>query len=205
MKTSMGVREWLFQNNINLNHWWDLNGDALSQQDLISRPNGVLFSGGEEITIPELHAERIGFRRLSEDLPYKAPSRGTGAAAGYDLFCSEETLVQYGVISRVPTNTGLIWEWPYDVPSKIEDKSGLALKEGIHNLGGRIDGDYRWNETGDWRKFEIGVIQTCLIPGGFKLYKVGDKVAQLVLGQLVVGDDRVGVTRSGGFGSTGAT
>lgn len=156
------------------------------------------------LVVPALHLETIGFRQLWKDRPYREPARGTEFATGYDLYCSEDTLVQYGMVTRVATNTGLIWEWPFDLGLRIEDKSGLAFKNGVHNLGGRIDSDYKWDGALSTEgEFEIGVLQTCIIPGGFKQYRTGDKVAQLVITKNIWGDDRVGVDRVGGFGSTG--
>ncbi len=225
MNTTMGIKEFAFLNSIktydNGRHvgfkspWIGYNGrliwndweeaiDYLVDTEIWNPLNGV------RLTVPRLHVEEVGFRCLWEDRLYTAPYRGTIFATGYDIYCSEESVVQYGVVTKIPTNTGLVWTWPYWLGLRIEDKSGLAAKHGITNLGGRVDSDYKWDDSGaedgviDERHFfEIGILQTSIIPGKVHIYKAGDKVAQLVLTKNIWGKDKGGMVRAGGFGSTG--
>jgi dUTP pyrophosphatase len=132
------------------------------------------------------------------DGPYLTPSRGTALSAGYDLYCSEAVILTPGVVTLVKTNTRFGDAWPANVWAKIEDRSGLAVRSGVTNLAGVIDPDYRG---------EIGCVQISFV--GHK-YGVGDRVAQLVLHNMVIGDDLVsgdrgdrGYRGSSGFGSTG--
>ncbi len=72
---------------------------------------------------------------------------------------------------RILVKTGVKAHFPKGFWGNIRDRSGLALKHGIHQLGGVIDENYRG---------EIGVI---IINLGKKPYTISknDRVAQMVL------------------------
>lgn len=81
----------------------------------------------------------------------------------------------------------------------IRDKSGLAINDSIHVMGGVIDAGYR----GEWKVILVNL--------GKKIFKVekGNKIAQGILEELV----KTKITKTtilksskrgkGGFGSTG--
>lgn len=117
--------------------------------------------------------------------------------AGYDLCAIEDVSLYPG--SRSLVKTGLAMAIPPGLYGRVAGRSGLALRQGLHVLGGVIDSAYRG---------EIGVV---LINLGDRICMIeaGQRVAQLVIERcyyprfLVVDElDETGRS-SGGFGSTG--
>jgi len=100
---------------------------------------------------------------------------------------------------RVLVKTGLQVKIPPYFWGNIRDRSGLALKNAIHTLGGVIDENYRG---------EIGVI---LINLGLKDYtiKKNDRIAQMIITPYIpmkfeyVNELDITSRNEGGFGSTG--
>ncbi len=90
---------------------------------------------------------RIPFKRL---LPAAfTPFLANPGDAGYDLFNMEEQDYWLRPGERKLFRTGLAMAIPQGFYGRIADRSGLALKQGIHVLGGVVDSAYRG---------EIGVI-----------------------------------------------
>lgn len=125
------------------------------------------------------------------------PSRGSAAAAGYDL-----AALMAGVVparGRALLQTGVAIALPSDVYGRIAPRSGLSWKKGLDVGAGVIDADYRG---------ELRVLLFNLTDDDVKI-EAGDRIAQLVLERISTPD--VVVVESldstergaGGFGSTG--
>lgn len=110
----------------------------------------------------------IPYKKVREEEPVFKPTKRE-KDADYDLYCSSPVVIPVGAV--MPVNTNLSIQFPNEWEGKIEDKSGLAIKSGVHVLGGVIDNMY----TG-----EIVIIVANLgkTPVSFA---VGNKVAQLQL------------------------
>lgn len=125
------------------------------------------------------------------------PTRGSGGAVGYDLYSSDEIVVQ--PTHRALIGTGIAIVLPVGVYGRVAPRSGLTVKHGIHIGAGVIDPDY----TG-----EVKVALFNLGDSPFEIKK-GDRIAQLILERCETPDIReiteVSQTDrgSGGFGSTG--
>lgn len=125
------------------------------------------------------------------------PSRGSEGAAGYDISSVEDVVIP--AMGRVAVSTGISIRVPDGTYGRIAPRSGLAYKYGIDVLAGVIDSDY------------TGEVKVILYNSGERDYivKPGDRVAQLVLEQIVTPDVAVVLDMndtargSGGFGSTG--
>ena len=99
----------------------------------------------------------------------RLPSKANQDDAGWDLYASEDaiiepahrTIVGTDIAMAIPTGyVGLIWE-----------RSGLATNRGIHRFAGVIDSGYR------------GEIKVCLWNASDEHYVInkGDRVAQLLI------------------------
>lgn len=127
----------------------------------------------------------------------KIPTYGSEHASGLDLYTREDVVVSYGKITKI--HTGVKLSLPKDCYGKIEDRSGNAVNYGTRTLAGVIDSDY----TG-----EIIVGMTLIIPGE-KIFKIGDRVAQLIIQKFekitLSLNTTLDTTSRGenGFGSTG--
>lgn len=121
-------------------------------------------------------------------------------SAGYDLYSSQDVLLDPLCVTKVPT--AIHSDFPPDVVALVWDRSSMAQK-GIHTFAGVIDSDYR----GEW---QVMLYNSNVDPFTFS---TGDRVAQVLLHQLspiemlqagslseLTDSDR----GSGGFGSTGA-
>jgi dUTP pyrophosphatase len=139
----------------------------------------------------------VKFLKLHEDAVI--PTRGTALAAGLDLCCVEEFILNPGDIKLVPT--GLAMELPPSHEGQVRPRSGLAAKHGVTvlNSPGTIDEDYR------------GEIKVILINHGLRTFigHKGDRIAQLVVAKVVIPEvvetTELSGTQRGesGFGSTG--
>jgi dUTP pyrophosphatase len=69
------------------------------------------------------------------------PVRGSLGAAGYDLFCSQETVVPAKGKAIVPTDISI--KLPPGTYGRVAPRSGLAVKKFLDVGAGVIDGDYR--------------------------------------------------------------
>lgn len=143
-----------------------------------------------------IEATRVG--RVAVPLP----AYQTDGAVGLDLHAaidSPRILAALSVPTRALIPTGWAIAIPEGYEGYIRPRSGLALKHGIHVLGGTIDADFRG---------EIGVILVNL--GGCDVVvRPGDRIAQLVIApvaraELVEVDALCATDRgSDGYGSTG--
>lgn len=129
------------------------------------------------------------------------PKYETPGAAGMDLKTTKNFVLEPG--ERVLVDTGLKIKIPEGYAGFVQPRSGLALKDGITvlNSPGLIDSDY----TGP-----LGVILYNATYNKPKEFKVGDRIAQLVIvpvvqAQTMLVDELEQTDRGeGGFGSTGS-
>lgn len=112
---------------------------------------------------------RVYFKKLNEYA--QTPIRKDGNA-GYDLFYAGEDC-ELNPTQRALLDTAIATELPEWAYGRIADRSGMALKQGLHVLGGVIDSNYRGS---------IGVILINL--GDTKVeIKRGDRIAQMIIEQ----------------------
>ena len=131
----------------------------------------------------------------------KLPTRGSSAAAGYDLYAATDYDIHIQPHETVKIGTGLAFELPEGTFGAIFARSGLATKQGLRpaNCIGVCDSDYRGeyivaihNDTNEEQ----------IIPAG-------SRIAQLILmwyAPMVFNEvDILSETErgDGGFGSTG--
>jgi dUTP pyrophosphatase len=134
-------------------------------------------------------------RLLSENATL--PTRGSAMAAGADLHSAEMTVVPARGMKIVKTDIAIIC--PEGTYGRVAPRSGLAAKHGIDVGAGVIDSDYRGN---------VGVILFNHSDNDFVI-NVGDRIAQLILEQIIIPTivrcDSLSETArgTGGFGSTG--
>lgn len=86
---------------------------------------------------------KICFKKL--DIVAKQPTRGSIAAAGYDLYGNNTKEIDIAPHSTVMIGTGIAIEIPDGYFGGIYARSGLASKKGLRpaNCTGVIDSDYR--------------------------------------------------------------
>lgn len=141
----------------------------------------------------------IKVKKIKENA--KIPTRGSAAAAGYDLYSANEKpiIIKPGETAKI--GIGLQIELPDNTFGAIYPRSGLAIKQGLRlsNCTAVIDSDYRgeyivalYNDSNEERTIEPN-----------------ERIAQLVLQryeEMTFEEvDEVSETErgSGGFGSTG--
>jgi len=129
------------------------------------------------------------------------PTRGSAAAAGYDLYASLEEPVTIPPHSTIKIPTDLAFELPEGTFAAIFARSGLATKEGLRpaNCVGVCDSDYRGNY----------IVALHNDTDENRLVSPGERIAQMVLLPYIsmrfeevyeLGETERG---EGGFGSTG--
>ena len=131
----------------------------------------------------------------------KMPTKGSAHAAGWDLYCLEDTVVNFR--SSVKVRTGLRVAIPEGFEGQVRARSSLGSKGLIlpHSIG-TIDADYRG---------ELFVLMTWIGEGESYEVKSGERLAQMVISPIPdvqfteveignLGDTERG---QGGFGSTG--
>ena len=131
----------------------------------------------------------------------RMPTKGSEHAAGWDLYCLEDTVVKFR--SSVKLRTGLRVAIPEGYEGQVRARSSLGSKGLIlpHSIG-TIDADYRG---------ELFVLMTWIGEGSSYEVKSGERIAQLVIAPIPdvqfieVNEEYLGETKrgDGGFGSTG--
>lgn len=139
----------------------------------------------------------VKFKKLIDDA--HIPTRGSAFAAGYDLYATDDLVIDPGDGKKV--HTGLAMEIPEGFFGAVFARSGLATKEGLRpsNCVGVVDSDYR------------GEIIVAIYNDSDYVRRIaeGDRVAQIVIMpyasvDYVQVDDLTHTDRAGGsFGSTG--
>jgi len=131
----------------------------------------------------------------------RMPTKGSTHAAGWDLYCLEDTVVNFR--SSVKLRTGLRVAIPEGYEGQVRARSSLGSKGLIlpHSIG-TINADYRG---------ELFVLMTWIGEGESYEVKSGERIAQLVIAPIPevefaeVDEEDLGETErgDGGFGSTG--
>lgn len=134
------------------------------------------------------------------------PTQGKPGDAAFDLYCVAGFSLKAGETKAVSTGLQLA-DMPQSHPDgsgvflQIEGRSSLAL-EGIFPLGGIIDATYRG---------EIKIILHNSKQNDYRVFKTGDRIAQLIVRKIVsdakmleVAEITQTVRGSSGFGSTGS-
>ena len=130
------------------------------------------------------------------------PTRGSAAAAGYDLYACLEESVVIPPHATVPVGTGLAMAFEEGWFAAIFARSGLASKKGLRpaNCVGVCDADYRGeyivalhNDGGEPRTVEPGerIAQMVLLPCQELSFREMEELPSTERG-------------AGGFGSTGS-
>lgn len=129
------------------------------------------------------------------------PTRGSSAAAGYDLYAATEEAITIPPHSTVKIGTGLAFALPDSTFAAIFARSGLATKQGLRpaNCVGVCDSDYRGeyivalhNDTNHEQVInpKDRIAQMILMPYISMLFKEVESLDETERGE-------------GGFGSTG--
>jgi len=136
-------------------------------------------------------------KKLKENA--RIPTYGSAAAAGVDLYSTENYIIHPGECQLV--DTGLAIAIPHGYFGGIFPRSGLSVKNGLRlaNCVGVVDEDYR------------GPIKVALYNDSSidQVVNVGERIAQLVFTPYIQVEfeevDELDETErgSGGFGSTG--
>ena len=143
---------------------------------------------------------KIKIKKLRENA--RSPTRGSSAAAGYDLYACLEESMTIPPHTTAMIGTGLSIAVPEGYFGAVFARSGLASKQGLRpaNCVGVCDSDYR----GEY------IVALHNDSEESRCVKDGERIAQLVLiPYLSVEFDEVDELDetergAGGFGSTGA-
>jgi len=144
-------------------------------------------------------AKLIKYTKLNEYA--QEPTRGSAAAAGYDLYAAIENPMAIPAHSTVKVGTGLAFELPENTFAAIFARSGLATKQGLRpaNCVGICDSDYRGeyivalhNDTDEEKVIEPNerIAQMVLMPYIPMMFEEVESLEATERGE-------------GGFGSTG--
>lgn len=171
--------------------------------------------------LDEVMPIQIGFKRLDESAII--PTKAHASDSGFDLYALEDTIIEPGETTVVPT--GIAVKLPAGYETQVRPRSGVTAKTKLRVQLGTIDNDYRgdigvivdniYDETTErFTCFEL--IDGSVTPArrhvmdGAYLVRAGDRIAQLVVQPLppvkayeIEGD--MGSTTRGekGFGSSG--
>lgn len=141
----------------------------------------------------------IKYTKLNEYA--QEPTRGSAAAAGYDLYAAISDSVTIPAHSTVKIGTGLAFALPDNTFAAIFARSGLATKQGLRpaNCVGVCDSDYRGeyivavhNDTNEEKVIEPNerIAQMILMPYVPMMFEEVESLNETERGE-------------GGFGSTG--
>lgn len=132
----------------------------------------------------------------------KVPTKGSAAAAGWDLYCATENTIVIPPHQTEMINTDIALEIEEGLWGGIYPRSGLATKQGLRpaNCVGVIDSDYRGNV----------VVALHNDTDFYRHVEPGERIAQLIFHEVIKNDEwqivgeLASTTRGeGGFGSTG--
>ena len=166
-------------------------------------------------------SESVGFKRLSDDAII--PTRAHKTDSGFDLYASEDVIIEPGETVIVPT--GIAVDLPKGFEAQVRPRSGVTAKTKLRVQLGTIDNGYTgeigvivdniYDETTErFSNFEL--IDGSVTPArrnvmdGAYLIRKGDRLAQLVV-QALPQFEAVEITEfsddsergEGGFGSSG--
>ena len=138
---------------------------------------------------------QIGIKKLSEDAI--VPTRANDTDAGGVLYVPHDFLLPHETRALVPTDISMAI--PTGYVGLIWDRSGVAVKKGIHRFAGVIDSGYR------------GEVKVCLWNSSEwdVHFRKGERIAQILF-QAIPECDLIEVEEldttergEGGFGSSG--
>ena len=138
---------------------------------------------------------QIGIKKLSEDAI--VPTRANDTDAGWDLYVPHDFLLPHETRALVPTDISMAI--PTGYVGLIWDRSGVAVKKGVHRFAGGIDSGYR------------GEVKVCLWNSSEwdVHFRKGERIAQILF-QAIPECDLIEVEEldttergEGGFGSSG--
>jgi len=137
----------------------------------------------------------IKFQKLIADA--KIPTYAHPGDAGLDLYSCENIVIEPS--ARHAVSLGFAMEFPHGFVARILDRSGMALKNGMHCLAGVVDAGYR------------GECKAVLINLSNEPYSIekGDRVAQMLIQPVEICDIEIVEKLSnsergeGGFGGSG--
>jgi dUTP pyrophosphatase len=150
----------------------------------------------------------------------KAPAKAHPSDAGWDVFACQDLVLKPGMTASIPT--GLVVKFQPTAQQQASadaagfswylraaDKSGLALKNGIHILAGVVDSGYRGELV--IVAANLGFFRNGMPTHVAWTVKAGDKVAQIVpeliwTCETAMQGEMEATDRGGnGFGSSGPT
>lgn len=157
--------------------------------------SGEIYINSNELSLSAL----VKYKKLNEYA--HEPTRGSAAAAGYDLYAAIGENVTILPHETVKIGTGLSFELPNYTFAAIFARSGLATKQGLRpaNCVGVCDSDYR----GEY------IVAIHNDSNESQTITAGDRIAQMILlpylpMNLTEVDELSETNRgTGGFGSTG--
>lgn len=105
--------------------------------------------------------EKISFERFKKDIKddkklyesYKLPSRGSTAAAGYDLFLVEDLTIAPNEIVKIPTGIKMRCEKDEVLLIIVKSSTGFKYNIRLVNQVGVIDADYYNNRDNEGHIF----------------------------------------------------
>ena len=105
--------------------------------------------------------EKISFERFKKDIKddkklyesYKLPSRGSTAAAGYDLFLVEDLTIAPNEIVKIPTGVKMRCENDEVLLIIVKSSTGFKYNIRLVNQVGVIDADYYNNRDNEGHIF----------------------------------------------------
>lgn len=139
---------------------------------------------------------KVGFKRLSDGAII--PTKAHQSDSGFDLFASEDVIIEPGETSIVPT--GIAVELPKGYEAQVRPRSGITAKTKLRVQLGTIDQEYTgeigvivdniaddpFGNTSRYIKYVDGseIRQDEDIPDGTYHIRKGDRIAQLVVQSL---------------------
>jgi len=157
----------------------------------------------------------IGFKKLNGNAIL--PTKAHPTDSGFDLFASEDVLIESKETVIVPT--GIAIQLPEGYEAQVRPRSGITSKTKLRVQLGTIDNEYRGeigiitdniSDKSNVGAITIdGILYDRFANDGSYFIKRGDKLAQLVVQKLprvqAVEIDELDTTTRGdnGFGSTG--
>src|SRR5690554_6223089 len=165
----------------------------------------------------------VGFKRLNDNAII--PSKAHATDSGFDLYASEDVIIEPGETTVVPT--GIAVQLPEGYEAQVRPRSGITAKTKLRVQLGTIDNAYRGEigvivDNTDAGKDSIVSLVKCidgkssldyegrLYPSPTYIIRKGDRIAQLVIQPLptveayeVEGELEETERGEGGFGSTG--
>lgn len=166
---------------------------------------------------PSILPIQVGFKRLNENATM--PSKAFPTDSGFDLYASEDVIIEPGETAVVPTGIAVVL--PEGTEAQVRPRSGVTSKTSIRVALGTIDNSYRgeigvicdnisrdtWSNAS--RRLDNTYDDSTRNKSAGYLIRKGDKLAQLVV-QHLPQVEAVEVTELGegergeaGFGSSG--